>query len=102
MAKGAKSKEMLFAKLKEIYPDAFMDDKVLRIPFDEDGAIVEIKVALTAAKDVLSGGTAVSVVTGPQGGIDFEATDAQNTATVTAPTEEELQNVKNLLDALNF
>ena len=56
-AKGAVSKNTIFTKLKEVYSDAFWEDegKILRIPLDEDGTRVEIKVQLTAAKTNLGG-----------------------------------------------
>ena len=51
-AKGNQSKELIIAKLKECFPDAFMvDGKELRIPLMEEGSEVQIKVALTCAKD---------------------------------------------------
>ena len=53
MARGAQSKTAIFNKLMEVYPDAFFEDegKILRIPLNEDGELVEIKVTLTAAKN---------------------------------------------------
>lgn len=103
MAKGSIAKEQIFTKIKEVYPDAFMDDKVLRIPMMEEGAMVEIKVALTCAKDVIGsgGGTVIPTTTG--GGYDFEApAQTVNTAAATAPTDQEKENVANLLKALQF
>lgn len=95
MAKGAESKQKLFDKLSEIFPDAFMDDKVMRIPFKENGETVEIKVALTCAKDVIGGGngsasTSTAKVNTPQ---------PQQLA---QPTEQEIANVQNLLSRLGM
>lgn len=53
MAKGASSKANITNILRTIFKDSFMDGKTLRIPCTEDGEIVEIKVTLTAAKNVL-------------------------------------------------
>lgn len=51
-AKGTSSKELIINKLKEIFPDAFIvDGKELRIPLIEEGQEVQIKIALTCAKD---------------------------------------------------
>lgn len=99
MAKGAASKEVVFAKLREVYPEAFMDDKVLRIPMIEDGEVLELKVTLTCAKDVIGGGAAGAPAVSPSGGYDFEA-PAQNTAAMTEPTQAEKDNVSALLKAL--
>ena len=50
MAKGSASKEIIFARLLETFEGSFMqDDKILRIPCQENGETVEIKVTLTAA-----------------------------------------------------
>ena len=38
MAKGTDSKNIIFTKLMEVFPDAFWEDagKILRVPFNED------------------------------------------------------------------
>ena len=37
-AKGTASKQVIFNKLKEVFPKAFMEsDKIMRIPLEEDG-----------------------------------------------------------------
>ena len=57
MAKGSSSKEAIISKIQEIYPNAFfVDGKELRIPMIEDGAEVQIKVALTCAKENIEHG----------------------------------------------
>lgn len=57
MARGAVSKDILTKKILQIYPEAFMDGKIIRVPFNENGETIEIKVSLTAAKDVIGGGS---------------------------------------------
>ena len=49
MAKGTESKNLIFAELRRVYPDAFWEDedKILRIPMSEGSGVVEIKVTLT-------------------------------------------------------
>ena len=38
MAKGSASKEIIFAKMQEVFAGSFMADaKTLRIPMEEDG-----------------------------------------------------------------
>ena len=99
MAKGAASKEAIFNKLMEIYNDAFMvDSKTLRIPMVEDGEVIEIKVALTAAKDILGGGNATNVSAPAEGFPD--PGKKMSTPAFTEPTEEEKETLKNLLDSL--
>ncbi len=94
MAKGAESKAKLIEKLKEIYPDAFEYGKEFRIPFEEDGQRVEIKVALTCAKSNV-GGESASVESGGQ------SEEAVNVASA-APTEEEKANIAKLMDRLGL
>lgn len=57
MAKGSVAKAELFAKIQEIFPNAFWEDenKILRVPMSEEGSRVEIKITLTAAKNNLGG-----------------------------------------------
>ena len=107
MARGAEAKQAVFAKIKEIFPEAFMDDKVMRIPMAENGEVVEIKVALTAAKDVIGGGIGAAIAQADPGRIDF--TDNMpavgNTVKISTPTEitaEEKANVEKLVKALGL
>ena len=100
MAKGTDSKNIIFTKLMEVFPDSFWEDtgKILRVPFNEDGSKVEIKVTLTAAKNNL-GGEAVSSA--------FDNTPiVNNTPSVTTssiePTQEEKDNVAKLIASLGL
>lgn len=93
MAKGAQSKAKLIEKLKEIYPDSIEYGKEFRIPFEEDGQRVEIKVALTCAKTNVGGdGDSVESV----GEVPASAPAS------TEPTEEEKQNIADLMSKLGF
>ena len=46
-ARGQEEKLIVINKIKEVFPDAFEYDKVIRIPVGD----VQIKVSLTCAKD---------------------------------------------------
>lgn len=95
MAKGAESKQKVIDKIMEVYPDAFLyGSKELRIPFEEDGMRVEIKVALTCAKTNV-GGDGDSVES--QG----EVSAPVNTPAA-APTEQEKQNIADLMSRLGL
>ena len=63
MAKGSQSKELITKALLQVFPGAFMDadGKTIRIPSKAEGDVIEIKVALTAAKDVVGGSPVVEV-----------------------------------------
>lgn len=93
MAKGAIAKQEVLTKLKEIFPDAFEYGKEFRIPMMEDGQRVEIKIALTCAKtNVGDDGDSVESV----------GEVPASTPTSIEPTEEEKQNIADLMSKLGF
>ncbi|HAH17784.1 MAG TPA: hypothetical protein DCL29_02015 [Eubacterium sp.] len=94
MARGSESKQKVIDKIKEIYPDAFIYGKELRIPMEEDGMRVEIKVALTCAKTNV-GGDGDSVES--QGEVS-----APVNAPAAAPSEQEKQNIADLMSRLGI
>ena len=67
-----------------------MDGKTLRIPMKENGEIVEIKVTLTAAKDVLGSADAGAF------------TLASFTPVCDMPTDEEIEEVKKYLSSMGM
>lgn len=101
MAKGAEEKQIVIDKIKEVFPEAFEYDKVIRIPIGE----VQIKVALTCAKDNVEPGGDVAVpgvkatkVTITEGAEPvFE--DVSKTV---EPSAEELNAVSNLMESLGL
>ncbi len=104
MARGALAKEAIFAKILETFEGSFMYNggKELRIPFDEGGNLVQIKVALTCAKDNVNptGEVLERAAATPQ-----ETDDFMNFPTPhkkTEITEEEKKNVSDLLSALGL
>lgn len=94
-AKGIGSKCIIFNKLKEIYPNSFWEDenKILRIPMNEGGNPIEIKVTLTAAKNILGSGAVESA---------FPTASEPVVEKPVEMTEEEKENVATLLASLNL
>lgn len=99
-ARGTDSKNIIFAKLQKVFPNSFWEDqgKILRIPLDENGTRVEVKVTLTAAKTNLGGEDPASA---------FDSTPIVNSNlstsnTVLEPTEEEKENVNKLIASLGL
>ena len=100
-ARGTESKNIIFNKLQEMFPNSFWEDenKILRIPLDENGARVEVKVTLTAAKNNLGGETIESA---------FDASPVVKNSetikekTVLEPTQEEKDNVAKLIASLGL
>ena len=94
-ARGTESKGIIFGKLKEIYPNSFWEDegKILRIPMNEGGTPIEIKVTLTAAKNILGSGAVESA---------FPTASEPVVEKPVEMTEEEKENVATLLASLNL
>ena len=103
MAKGALAKEQIFNKLLEVFDGSFMYNggKELRIPWEEEGNPVQIKVALTAAKDNVS----------PEGDIEKAAAVVKEEGPINSfpaphkpaePSDEEKKNVEDLLKSLGL
>ena len=103
MAKGAVAKQEIFNKILETFEGSFMynNGKELRIPWDEGGALVQIKVALTCAKDNVdpNGASVASAAVAKEEGPtrNFPAPKER-----VEPTAEEKQNVEDLLKALGL
>lgn len=102
-AKGTESKNSIFQKLQEIYPDSFWEDqgKILRIPLDENGSRVEIKVSLTAAKTNLGDETVKSAF---EASSPFEksAPNIEKAKEMLEPTQEEKDNISKLIASLGL
>ena len=89
MARGASSKEIITKKILEVFDGAFINDKEIRIPMEEGGETVQIKVALTV--NVECGGVSSVASSEP-------AAPAQKVEV----TEEEKQNVQKLMAGLGL
>jgi hypothetical protein len=102
MAKGAIAKQIVFDKILKTFEGSFMYNggKECRIPIDEEGNLVQIKVALTCAKDIVdingsNESAAVAKEEGPISAFPAPHTKAE-------PSEEEKKNVEDLLVALGL
>jgi hypothetical protein len=93
MARGSIAKEQITSKILEMFDGAFVYGKELRIPVEENGEEVQIKIALTCAKvNVENGGGASSVAT----------SEPVAPAEKVEVTEEEKQNVQKLMEGLGL
>lgn len=89
MAKGANEKKIVYDKIMEIFDGAFSPDgKIIRVPIDAGEGVVEVKVSLVAAKDVLGGGNASTVSRDEVAAFDINSS---------TPTAEEIDKVKDLM-----
>ena len=109
MARGAIAKKQVIDKLLSTFEGSFLynDGKEVRIPIMEEGELIQIKVALTAAKEnveqgsenALPGEHTASVAN--DNAINFSETTPKETKII-EPTAEERENVKDLLAALGL
>lgn len=86
MAKGSSSKELITEILLGVFKGSFINGKELRIPVLENGDPIQIKVTLTAAKDLISA----------------DGSDSISVAQFSEPTEEEKEAIKQLLIKLGI
>ena len=101
MARGAEEKQMVIDKIKEVFPEAFEYDKVIRIPIGD----VQIKVALTAAKDNVEpgGDAAVPGVKATKVTIAEGAEPVfEDVSKAIEPSQSELDAVNNLMNQLGL
>ena len=100
-ARGQEEKQKVLDKIKEVFPEAFEYDKVLRIPIGD----VQIKVALTAAKDNVEpgGDAAVPGVKATKVTIAEGAEPVfEDVPATVEPSAEELNAVSNLMTQLGL
>lgn len=101
MAKGAEEKQIVIDKIKEVFPEAFEYDKTIRIPIGD----VQIKVALTCAKDNVEpgGDAAVPGVKATKVTITEGAEPVfEDVSATVEPSAEELNAVSNLMESLGL
>ena len=101
MARGQEEKLIVINKIKEVFPEAFEYDKVIRIPIGD----VQIKVALTCAKDNVEpgGDTPVPGIKATKVTIAEGAEPVfEDVSATVEPSEEELNAVSNLMESLGL
>ena len=98
MAKGSESKDIITQKILEVFSNAFVYEKNIIIPMNENGEDLQIRVALTCSKvNVERGDAAITpAVAGP---VTATATPV---ATITEPSAEEKKTVEDLMSVLGL
>lgn len=107
--KGAESKSNITKEILSYFGDrAFLynDGKEIRVDCMENGVPVQIKIALTAAKEAVERGADVALPAAAPAQradrIDFESGVPTPTATITEPTAEEKVNIAELMKKLGL
>ena len=101
MARGQEEKLIVINKIKEVFPEAFEYDKTIRIPIGD----IQIKVALTAAKDNVEpgGDAAVPGVKATKVTIAEGAEPVfEDVSKAIEPSQSELDAVNNLMSQLGL
>ena len=108
-AKGSVLKEQIIQKILETFPGAFKYDKEVRIPGDEGGEELQIKVTFTCAKvnvepgeDTAVPGATATVIKEKTNSTSESTPIAGSTMKLEEPTEEEKKNVEDLLTKLGL
>ena len=104
--KGAAAKSEVAQKILQAFPGSFLynDGKEIRINTSEDGAPIQIKVALTCAKVAVEGGDDITlpgeknVVIAPTTSVDT----IPNEKVPQEPTTEEKERLTTLLNRLGL
>lgn len=105
-ARGSIAKEEVMNKILATFPGAFKYEKELRIPMMENGEELQIKITLTAAKNMVAAGgdTAIpgaTLATSPAPAqLKHDAVSHQYEPA--EPSEEEKKNVVNLINLLGL
>lgn len=98
MAKGQNSKQDATQKILDLFPNSFIYEKEIRIPYQEDNENIQLKCVLTCAKVNVGENDDVMVP-----GETLTKNDSINEKPVTyAPTQEEKDRVKNLLESFGL
>ncbi len=104
MARGSLAKEIIKEKILNTFEGSFTysNGKEIRIPIEENGSIIQIKIQMTAAKDNVTADGEVSirpaaVASEPVPSSSFPAPHKK-----TEISEEEKKNVEDLLSALGL
>lgn len=97
MAKGTDEKNAIINAMLSTFPGSFVtaEGKEIRIPMNG----VEIKVALTAAKDVLGGAPAPTI---SSDNLDSNFPLPKGAKVEVTVTEDEKANIKKLMEELNL
>ncbi len=94
-ARGAEAKQIITDKILQIFEGAFIYGKEIRVPLQENGERVEIKVTLTCAKENVGGNSAFAE---PQS----ETSQPAQASIPAPPTEQEKANIADLMSRLGL
>lgn len=92
MARGQEAKNAITQKILDTFEGAFINEKEIRIPYMEAGELVQVKVTLTAAK--------TNVGEAMENTAEVASNDSEPVSS--NPTQEEIDNVRMLIESLGM
>ena len=100
MAKGSQFKKEVLNKMLETFSNSFLynDGKELRICGQENGEDIQLKCVLTCAKVNVEKDGDIAI----PGEVENKIPETKNEKTIVMPTQEEKDNVKNLLESFGL
>ena len=98
-AKGTEAKSAISEKILDIFPNAFEYGKELRIPYEENGEEVQIKVTLTCAKVNVSN---PNLETSENSEEDNAVSPSTSPRDLSEPSVEEKETLEELISKLNL
>ena len=103
-AKGTATKQLIMKKLLEIFPDSFLYNggKELRINQMEDGELVQIKLTLTASKNIVENEDSLHSVSSSTASINNDINFEEKEEAPQEPSEEEKERLKILLEKMGI
>lgn len=102
MARGAEAKKEVANKILEVFPGSFLynNDKEIRIPMNEGGETIQIKVNLVCAKENVENSSDEGLEVSK--GLANSSTNTTSTKTLEEPSAEEKQAVSSLCKKLGL
>lgn len=91
--KGTQAKQDATQKILNLFPNSFVYEKEIRLPYEEDGETIQLKCVLTCAKTNVREDDNIAI----PGEIKEENIFSEKQSKIIMPTQEEKDNVKNLL-----
>ena len=98
MARGQKSKKIISEKIINMYEGAFLYDKEIRIPIEEDGEVIQVKCTLTAAKTNVEQGSENEI----PAAVNIETEVVEDEKKIVKISDEEKANLASLMKSLNL
>ena len=97
MARGQNSKQDATQKILQLFPGSFVYEKEIRLPYTEEGEAIQLKCVLTCAKTNVGENEDIVIP-----GETKETVNTTQENTNVEPTQEEKDNVKNLLESFGL